>query len=267
MLEQLDDECVVAAALHAEQRTAEQALRERRPGRAKAIERTTRVRREKNPRRAGAVVERESMSVGARHDKGVVTAMMHGDVHLSVTARCVVVIAVARRSTTDRRRRRTTRRFGMILDANERRLVVDQTTHAAAGERSPQFDGQEQRECRAGREQSRRSLDEQRGDVDLRRESATRSGVSRTGFPRCTTRDVELTTKVARAAAAECRAVEPTADCRRSSPKPPRDAMSAKCTGNEKGSAPPDAIRRRSARSDAARRRSVAAIDCSSRDG
>ena len=69
------------------------------------------------------------------------------------------------------------RRVREVLERRTVRLGVEQSAHAAAGERAPQLHGQQQSAVRpAGASSSHRSLDEQRRDVDLRRESAAGAG-------------------------------------------------------------------------------------------
>ena len=175
----------------------------------------------------------------------------------------------AQRSATDRRRRRTCpahRRNPRRAAA--RCLGAEQATHAAAGERTPQLDGNQQRETSAWREKSNRSLDEQRRDVDLRGEAATGAGRRRRQAP-TPRRDA---TYVPRRKSARCSTATLCSRTQGGLPtmrsNPPRAATSAKCVEKEKGSAPPDGDAACAARDTLRRRAGGAPADVlSSRDG
>lgn len=76
------------------------------------------------------------------------------------------------------------------------RFARHETAQPTARERAPQLHGDQQREGAARREQANRSLDEQRGDVDLRGESAAGAGRRSAGFPRRRARDLEVAAKL-----------------------------------------------------------------------
>ena len=196
--EDLDDERRVAAALHAEPRTPELRFGERSAKFSQAVEAAPRVGRQQDPRRAAARVEREA----AR--RGLATRLRTRRSRVPTSRRAPLVCLTrashwrggARRSTTDRRRRRKRRTHARWSSTqHELRPVREQSPHASAGERPPELHGKQKRHRSAGSQKLERTFDEQRRDVDLRRESASGARGARAGLPRRRSRDRVLASK------------------------------------------------------------------------
>src|SRR6185437_10941710 len=80
----------------------------------------------------------------------------------------------------------------VVFDAPKIRIGGEQSPHTASGERAPEFAWHEHRQRAAGREELERSLDEQRGDVDLGGKAACRAGEHRARIPGRGPRDAEI---------------------------------------------------------------------------
>lgn len=82
--------------------------------------------------------------------------------------------------------RRIERRLGFrpVFDRVQFREIIDHAPHAAAGKRAPEFRRQQQRNAAARPRECERSLNKERREIHLRRESAPRSGFRGAGHPR-----------------------------------------------------------------------------------
>ena len=73
--------------------------------------------------------------------------------------------------------------LGPVFDNPERMPLVEQPPNAAAGKRSREFSGHQKGQHPVRPSERHPSLDEERGQIDLRRKAASGSCVARTSFP------------------------------------------------------------------------------------
>src|SRR5258708_3862565 len=176
-LDSIDDERIVASALHAEDRAPEPAVAECGTASGESVEHAARVRRQQKQWTRGVMSQIAEI------------ARAHGPLQLHLTTMYadhrIATVGATRRDERGRIYRGVERgrSLGPVLERAKCETLCHESPHTAAGKRSPQLGRHEQRNATACRRELCASFHEQRREIDLRREPSRRVAGARAELP------------------------------------------------------------------------------------